>query len=315
MSGLHQQLAARALLHDPSFVHHQHPVGDPQHGGQVVGDEHHGHPPVHLELLEQLEHLGLLGGVEHRDGLVGHQELGLEHQRPGQRHPLQLAARQLVGVAGQEVVVGRQPGGPQGRPDPASCSSASPMPCSSRGSRTAWATVRRAERASNGSWNSSCTRRRAAFSSGPAGGQQVAAFELDRAFVGVEEPDEHRRQRRLARPAGADQADDLALEDLEADAVDGADPLLAAQRAADRIRLRQVAADQDRHDAAPDAGHQPIAVLAGRGDRAAAARRCSRRSPACSARRTGSPGRPRSGSAGHRGCRAGPSPRPAWAGR
>ncbi len=111
------------------------------------------------------------------------------------------------------------------------------MPWSSSGSRTAWATVSRAESASKGSWKSSWTRRRAAFSSAPRGGQQVTAFELDRALVGVEEADEHRRQRRLARPAGADEADDLALEDLDADAVDGGDLFLAPEPAPHRIGL------------------------------------------------------------------------------
>ena len=48
-------------------------VGHPEHHGQVVGDEDHGHPPFHLEVLEELDHFGLLAGVEHRDGLVGNE--------------------------------------------------------------------------------------------------------------------------------------------------------------------------------------------------------------------------------------------------
>ena len=45
---------------------------------------------------------------------------------------------------------------------------------------------------------------------------------------------------------------------------------LAPEPAADRIRLGQVAADEHRHHPAPDAGHQPLAVLGGgRGERRA----------------------------------------------
>ena len=237
MPGVHEQVAPGALLDDPSPVHHQYPVGDPQHRRQVVGDQHHGHPPVHLELLEQLEHLGLLGGVEHRDGLVGHQELGLEHQRPGQGHPLQLAARQLVRVAGQEVVVGGEAGGPQRRPDQAVL-----LLGVADVLQLEWLPHRLGHREAGGERLERILEEQLHPPPGglelrAGGGQQVTAFELDRAFVGVEEADEHRRQRRLARPAGADEAHDLALEDLDADAVDGGDLFLAPEPAPDRIRL------------------------------------------------------------------------------
>ena len=43
-------------------------------------------------------------GVERAEGLVEQQHLRLDRQRPGQRHPLALAAGELVGVAlGQPV--------------------------------------------------------------------------------------------------------------------------------------------------------------------------------------------------------------------
>ena len=85
------------------------PVGDAQDHGQVVGDEDHGHSPLHLQVLEQLEQLGLLAGVEHGDGLVGYQQLGCQNQCPSQRHPLQLPAGQLMRVAAEEGVVTGEP--------------------------------------------------------------------------------------------------------------------------------------------------------------------------------------------------------------
>ena len=48
----------------------------------------------------------------------------------------------------------------------------------------------------------------------------VAAVEEDLAAVGVDQADGHPEARGLARPVGAEQADDLALVDVEVDAVD-----------------------------------------------------------------------------------------------
>ena len=104
-----QQPASGALLHHPALVKNQDPVGDAQDHGQVVGDEDHGHSPLHLQVLEQLEQLGLLAGVEHGDGIVGHQQLGCQDQCPSQRHPLQLPAGQLMGVPAEEGVVTGEP--------------------------------------------------------------------------------------------------------------------------------------------------------------------------------------------------------------
>ena len=52
-----------------------------------------------LQVLHQVEDLGLDGHVEGRHRLVGHDQLGLEGQGPGQADPLALAAGELVGVA------------------------------------------------------------------------------------------------------------------------------------------------------------------------------------------------------------------------
>ena len=100
-----QHRPAGALLDDSPVGKHEHTVGDPEHHRQVVGDEDHGHPPLDLEVLEKLDHLGLLAGIEHRHGLIGHQQPRVEHQRPGERHPLKLTSRQLMRVTAEERVV------------------------------------------------------------------------------------------------------------------------------------------------------------------------------------------------------------------
>ena len=58
-------------------------------------------PLVHLE--EQLVNPLPGRGVEVAGGLVGEQQPWLQHQRPGQRHPLLLAARQLAGLVVQPL--------------------------------------------------------------------------------------------------------------------------------------------------------------------------------------------------------------------
>ena len=50
-----------------------------------------------LEAGEEREDLGLDRDVECRDGLVAHEDLGVEGQRPRDRDALALAARELVG--------------------------------------------------------------------------------------------------------------------------------------------------------------------------------------------------------------------------
>ena len=75
-----------------------------------------------LQLDEDREDLGAHRGVEHRDRLVADQALGLEHERGGDRHPLALAARELVRVAARKRS-GSRPTSSSARRTRASCSS------------------------------------------------------------------------------------------------------------------------------------------------------------------------------------------------
>ena len=53
--------------------------------------------PEPVQLVHHRQHVGTGAGVEVTGGLVGQQQVGLGHQRPGHRHPLLLAPRQLGG--------------------------------------------------------------------------------------------------------------------------------------------------------------------------------------------------------------------------
>ncbi len=86
-------------LHDPAEVHHSDPVGDVAHDGQVVRDEDVGQPELVLQVLEQVDDLGLDRHVERRDRLVADDQLRAQRDGPGDTDALALAAGELVRIA------------------------------------------------------------------------------------------------------------------------------------------------------------------------------------------------------------------------
>ena len=97
-------LAGRADLEQPALLHHPDAVGEPEGLGEVVGDEEHrlAQPPLQpQELLVQLQPGQRVEGAER---LVEQHHLRVAGQRPGEGHPLALAARQPARVAAGEGV-------------------------------------------------------------------------------------------------------------------------------------------------------------------------------------------------------------------
>src|SRR5687767_10387469 len=93
-----EQLAHRCFLHHLGAVHHDHALrglGDDAH---VVRDEHDGHAELGLQLVQQLQDLGLDRHVERRGRLVGDEEVGITGQRHGDHHALPHAAGELVRI-------------------------------------------------------------------------------------------------------------------------------------------------------------------------------------------------------------------------
>ncbi len=87
-------------LHDRAQVHHGDARADLADRAEIVRDEHVGEPVLLLQVLEQVEDLGLDRHVERRDGLVAHHQPRPQRQRPGDPDALCLAAGELMGVAG-----------------------------------------------------------------------------------------------------------------------------------------------------------------------------------------------------------------------
>ena len=90
--------ATPPLLDDFAGAHHAHPLRDLADDGEVVGDEQQRHVHARLQILQQLQDLGLDGDVEGRRRLVGDEQVRLVGQRHGDHHPLLLAARELMRV-------------------------------------------------------------------------------------------------------------------------------------------------------------------------------------------------------------------------
>ena len=109
-------------------------------------------PSVALQVVEQVEDLGLHRHVEGRDRLVADEEVGLEHEGPGDADPLALAAGESRWAGGRRRRRGRCPPtrGSHG-PWPVR-SSLVPLPQMDRGSTTVSRTRRRGLSDEMGSW-------------------------------------------------------------------------------------------------------------------------------------------------------------------
>ena len=86
-------------LGDLTEIHHRDPVGDVLDHLEVVRDEKVGQTQLLLEVLHEVDDLGLDRDVERRDRLVADDELRLDRQRARDADALPLPARELVRIA------------------------------------------------------------------------------------------------------------------------------------------------------------------------------------------------------------------------
>ncbi len=74
--------------------------------GQIVGDQHHRLSQALEDLRQLVLQLGAHQGIQRAQRFVEEQQLRIQHERPHERHPLPLAARELVREA-QERAFGK----------------------------------------------------------------------------------------------------------------------------------------------------------------------------------------------------------------
>ena len=94
----------RRLLDDHAEVHDGDPVRDVADDAEIVRDEDVGEPELVLEVVEEVDDLGLDRHVERGDRLVGDDQPRIQGERTRDADPLSLPARELVRIA---VDVGR----------------------------------------------------------------------------------------------------------------------------------------------------------------------------------------------------------------
>ena len=105
-----------------------------------MGDQHDRPGEVGEVRAQEGAHVDPGAGVERGHRLVEQQHLGLGGERPGQRHPLRLAAGELGGPAAGEVGRGRA-----ARATPAACARDAARPAAAR-TAAAKATLSRTSR-------------------------------------------------------------------------------------------------------------------------------------------------------------------------
>ncbi len=92
------ELPRRRQLDDTSGIHDRDAIGEVASAGEVVRDVQERQLAFVLQLGEQVQDLGAAGGIDHRDRLVGHEVVRLEHHGAGDADALALPAREGVRV-------------------------------------------------------------------------------------------------------------------------------------------------------------------------------------------------------------------------
>ena len=179
-------------------------------------------------LDHQLEDVVADGDVQARDRLVGDDHIGLEHHRPGDAHPLALAARELVRVAIE--IVARRPQAGASATALTTRSSLSYWLCTSlltsSGSATMSKMVCLGLIELYGSWKMICAFLRYSRSARCEKLPQRQALVPDLTAGRLLEAQHGAAGGRLAAARLTDQGQDLALLDVERDPIHGAHELL-----------------------------------------------------------------------------------------
>ena len=103
MAGALEDFADRALLDQFAGIHYADPVADLLDHGEVVADEQDGGLKLAAQVLEQVQDIGLDGGVQGGGRLVQHQKRRVGRQGHRDHDALLHAAGKLVGVEGGDA--------------------------------------------------------------------------------------------------------------------------------------------------------------------------------------------------------------------
>src|SRR3989338_8683333 len=99
MFGFLVDLVAGGDLDDFSQIHDRHAMTYMLDHPEIVRNKEIGKMHLLLELLEEIDNLGLNRDIQGGDRLIGNDELRIHGQRPGDADPLPLTAAELMGIA------------------------------------------------------------------------------------------------------------------------------------------------------------------------------------------------------------------------
>ena len=199
-------------LLDLPAVHHRDPVGQAHRLALVVRDVDEGDPDLVVDQVQLDQHLLAQLEVERRQRLVEQQHVRLVDQRAGDRHPLLLAAADLVGALAGLVLHLDQ------RQHPVDLALdrrlVGPRDLQPEGDVLAHRQVREEGVALEDRVDLALVGRQVG---------DVLAVEQDPPLVGLLEPGQDPQQRRLAAARGAEQREELPAPDRQRHPVHGAD--------------------------------------------------------------------------------------------
>ena len=87
------------FLHDTAILHHEDPLGDCPHHGEIVGDEQVANAKFLVELGQQSQYLGTNGNVERRYWLIENDDRRTQDEGPCNGDSLALPAGELMRIA------------------------------------------------------------------------------------------------------------------------------------------------------------------------------------------------------------------------
>ena len=271
--GLHVDLLRGPDLDELAAVHDRDPVAHRAHDGEVVRDEQVGQPELVLEVLEKVEDLRLDRDVERRHGLVADDELRVQRERPRDPDPLPLAAGELVRVAVDEARVEADDVEELAHAGAAVAARADAVHDERLRDDVAdgHARVERRVRVLEDDLHLAPHLPHVLA----AERRQLPPLEADRAAGRLEQAEDAVAGRGLAGAGLADEAERLALADLEADAVHGPDEVdrpVDQQARLDREVLLEVGDLEERravraHETAPAGSREPARSQVGWAER------------------------------------------------
>ena len=103
MKGGAVKFNCRGDFNNPSEVHDSHTLAQVFDYGEIVGNKEVGQTELLLDVIEQVDDLGLNREIEGGDGFIGNDQFGFHCQGAGDTDALPLPAGEFMGIAIKDI--------------------------------------------------------------------------------------------------------------------------------------------------------------------------------------------------------------------